>query len=75
MLITQHRNDGKQARCLSSKGIKTGAMAAYYESLATQDYYANSDDPPGRWIGKGDERMGLDGEVKEGELRAASRSV
>lgn len=59
---------------LSSKGIKAGdagAMASYYEGLAAEDYYTNGGEPPGHWIGAGAERMGLDGEVKEGELRAA----
>ncbi|MDE1545718.1 relaxase domain-containing protein [Dechloromonas agitata] len=59
---------------LSSKGIKAGdagSMAAYYEGLAKEDYYTNGGEPPGKWIGHGAERMGLDGEVKEGELRAA----
>lgn len=59
---------------LSSKGIKAGdagEMAAYYEGLAGEDYYTNGGEPPGRWIGAGAERLGLDGEVKKGELRAA----
>lgn len=59
---------------LSSKGIKAGdagSMAAYYEGLAAEDYYTNGGEPPGKWIGHGAERMGLEGEVKEGELRAA----
>lgn len=59
---------------LSSKGLKAGdagEMAAYYEGLAAEDYYTNGGEPPGRWIGQGAERMGLDGEVKQGELRAA----
>lgn len=59
---------------LSNKGIKAqdgGEMASYYEGLAAEDYYTNGGEPPGRWIGQGAERMGLDGEVKEGELRAA----
>lgn len=59
---------------LSSKGIKAGdagSMAAYYEGLAAEDYYTCGGEPPGHWIGRGAERMGLDGEVKEGELRAA----
>lgn len=60
---------------LSSKGIKAGdaaAMSSYYEGLAAKDdYYTNGGEPPGRWIGQGAERMGLDGDVREGELRAA----
>lgn len=59
---------------LSSKGIKAGdasGASAYFEGLAVEDYYTNGGEPPGRWIGQGAERLGLDGEVKEGELRAA----
>lgn len=59
---------------LSSKGIKAGdagAVADYYDRLAAEDYYTNGGEPLGKWIGRGAERMSLDGEVKEGELRAA----
>lgn len=56
---------------LSSCGIKAGGGAdKYYENLAKEDYYADGGEPPGRWVGKQAEALGLSGNVAKGELTA-----
>ncbi|GIK46148.1 MAG: hypothetical protein BroJett012_20510 [Betaproteobacteria bacterium] len=54
---------------------KAGSDAArgattYYEGLAREDYYEKGGEPPGRWIGRLAEDMGLQGNVKDGQLKA-----
>lgn len=65
---------------LSIKAIKakdTAKMASYYEGMAADshkgrdEYYEAGGEPPGYWMGRGSQRMGLEGEVQSGQLRAA----
>lgn len=54
---------------------KAGSDAArgattYYEGLAREDYYEKGGEPPGRWMGRLTEDMGLQGNVKDGQLKA-----
>lgn len=62
---------------LSSSPIKAGGagVADYYDRLAREDYYTNEHggEPPGRWIGQHAERLGLTGNVQQGELGKALR--
>ena len=51
--------------------IATKINAEYYEALAREDYYELGGEPPGRWKGRGAEALGLEGEVKPGELSKA----
>ena len=45
------------------------ASALYYESLARRDdYYSSQIEPDGYWIGSGAEKLGLRGNLREGEL-------
>lgn len=48
--------------------LSIGAMAAgqdmYYLRLATEDYYLDGGEPPGRWWGRGAEHLGLAGLVE-----------
>lgn len=52
--------------------LSIGAMAAgqesYYLTLAREDYYLEGGEPPGRWLGSGAKRLGLDGTVSRHEL-------
>lgn len=57
---------------LSVKSIGSGGGgAAYYEGLAREDYYTEGGEPPGRWVGDYAREIGLEGEVRKGELGAA----
>ena len=61
---------------MSFKSIGAGkdasASAEYYENLATEDYYNEGGEPPGKWIGEHAKALGMDGEqVAKGELAAA----
>jgi conjugative relaxase-like TrwC/TraI family protein len=56
---------------LSSKSIGSGGGAAeYYEGLASEDYYTEGGEPPGKWVGEYAREIGLVGEVQKGELAA-----
>lgn len=46
-------------------------LSKYYEQLGREDYYQNGGEPPGNWLGRGAERLGLSGQVQEGELLRA----
>jgi hypothetical protein len=57
--------------------LSIGKLAAgpeagrYYEEAVAQgreDYYAGEGEAPGRWLGGGPQRLGLAGEVNEGEV-------
>jgi Ti-type conjugative transfer relaxase TraA len=55
----------------SISASSAGAIADYYENLSGKgkdDYYENGKEAAGYWIGGGAEKLGLDGDVKEGEL-------
>lgn len=61
---------------MSFKSIGAGkdasASAEYYENLASEDYYNEGGEPPGKWIGEHAKALGMDGEqVAKGELAAA----
>jgi conjugative relaxase-like TrwC/TraI family protein len=49
----------------AAKGAST-----YYEGLAREDYYEKGGEPPGRWMGRLADDMGLQGNVKDGQLKA-----
>ena len=53
--------------------LSIGAMGAgqgnYYLDLAREDYYLEGGEPPGRWLGRGAEVLGLTGEVDKQALR------
>lgn len=53
---------------LSIGAMKSG-QANYYQKLAQEDYYLNGGEPPGKWLGKGAERLGLMGQVESEQLR------
>lgn len=54
---------------MSFKSISNSSEAAlYYESLATEDYYASGGEPAGYWLGQLQSAMHLNGEVQVGEL-------
>lgn len=40
----------------------------YYTGLAKEDYYTKGGEPPGQWLGKGAQRLGLTGNVDEQSL-------
>ncbi len=46
-------------------------LSRYYEQLGREDYYQNGGEPLGYWLGRGAERLGLAGQVQEGELLRA----
>lgn len=43
-------------------------LSRYYEQLGKEDYYTRGGEPPGYWLGNGAERLGLKGNVGEGQL-------
>jgi Ti-type conjugative transfer relaxase TraA len=44
-------------------------LSKYYETLATaDDYYEEGQEPAGKWMGNGAKSLGLEGEIREGEL-------
>jgi Ti-type conjugative transfer relaxase TraA len=60
---------------LSSSPIKAGGagISEYFDRLATEDYWVNGGEPQGRWIGQHAERLGLSGNVQQGELGKSLR--
>jgi len=52
------------------KAGAAGGVSNYYENLAREDYYENGGEPPGRWMGRLADDMGLVGNVKDGQLKA-----
>lgn len=46
------------------------ALAKYYEggTFSLDDYYEAGEEPPGRWMGSGAEKLGLSGELEQGQL-------
>jgi|GEM_PF-810090 len=54
-----------------SSGGGAGSAARYYDGLAKEDYYTHGGEPPGVWYGQHAERLGLDGQIREGELGRA----
>lgn len=43
-------------------------LSRYYEQLGKEDYYTQGGEPPGCWLGSGAERLGLSGNLGEGQL-------
>lgn len=41
----------------------SGGQGNYYLALARDDYYLKGGEPPGQWLGKGAERLGLTAQV------------
>jgi Ti-type conjugative transfer relaxase TraA len=56
---------------IKSLGAADSALAAYYESLARDDYYENGGEPPGIWHGQLAAGLALHGKVRPGQLAAA----
>ncbi|BAM89484.1 putative ATP-dependent exoDNAse (exonuclease V) subunit alpha [Bradyrhizobium oligotrophicum S58] len=59
---------------ISARGNAASA-ARYYSHLQRDDYYSRDGEPPGRWAGKGAERLSLDGLVTQTEFDAALRGI
>ena len=56
---------------LSTKSLGTAdsGIASYYEHLSADDYYASGSEPPGKWHGALSGALGLNGNVRPGQLR------
>ncbi|WP_315718274.1 MULTISPECIES: MobF family relaxase [unclassified Bradyrhizobium] len=59
---------------ISARGNAASA-SHYYGHLQRDDYYGRDGDPPGRWAGRGAERLSLDGPVTRTEFDAALRGI
>ncbi|WP_316193021.1 MobF family relaxase [Bradyrhizobium sp. SZCCHNRI1029] len=59
---------------ISARGNAASA-SRYYGHLQRDDYYSRDGEPPGRWAGKGAERLSLDGPVTQTEFDAALRGI
>ncbi|WP_316174396.1 MobF family relaxase [Bradyrhizobium sp. SZCCHNRI1073] len=59
---------------ISARGNADSA-SRYYSHLQRDDYYSRDGEPPGRWAGKGAERLSLDGPVTQTEFDAALRGI
>ncbi|WP_316185808.1 MULTISPECIES: MobF family relaxase [unclassified Bradyrhizobium] len=59
---------------ISARGNAASA-SRYYGHLQRDDYYSRDGDPPGRWAGRGAERLSLDGPVTRTEFDAALRGI
>ena len=54
-----------------SPPMKGAGKGNYYTGLAQEDYYTKGGEPLGEWYGEGAEQLGLNGKVKDIELRLA----
>ena len=59
---------------ISARGNVASALR-YYDHLQRDDYYSRDGEPPGRWAGRGAERLSLVGPVTHAEFDAALRGV
>ena len=59
---------------ISARGSAASALR-YYDHLQRDDYYSREGEPPGRWAGRGAERLSLDGPVTHAEFDAALSGV
>lgn len=59
---------------ISARGNAASA-SRYYSHLQRDDYYSRDAEPPGRWAGKGAERLSLNGPVTQTEFDAALRGI
>lgn len=57
---------------LSIGAMKNG-QEDYYQKLAAEDYYLEGGEPPGKWLGRGAESLGLDGIVRSEDLSSLFR--
>jgi conjugative relaxase-like TrwC/TraI family protein len=55
---------------ISARGNAASALR-YYDHLQRDDYYSRDGEPPGRWAGRGAERLSLVGPVTHAEFDAA----
>jgi conjugative relaxase-like TrwC/TraI family protein len=51
------------------------SASRYYSHLQRDDYYSRDGEPPGRWAGRGAERLSLNGPVTQTEFDAALRGI
>ena len=59
---------------ISARGNAASA-SRYYSHLQRDDYYSREGEPPGRWAGRGAERLSLEGPVTQSEFDAALRGI
>jgi conjugative relaxase-like TrwC/TraI family protein len=59
---------------ISARGNAASALR-YYDHLQRDDYYSREGEPPGRWAGRGAERLSLAGLVTHAEFDAALQGV
>lgn len=59
---------------ISARGGAKAALA-YYGHLRQDDYYTHTGEPPGRWAGRGAERLSLQGPVTRTEFEAALNGI
>src|SRR6266702_958083 len=59
---------------ISARGNAASALR-YYDHLQRDDYYSRDGEPPGRWAGRGAERLSLAGPVTHAEFDAALQGV
>ncbi len=64
--------DVAAAGMLSIGKLSLGQEAYYLEEVldGAEDYYLHVGEAPGRWVGSGADRLGLDGQVEADDLRA-----
>jgi conjugative relaxase-like TrwC/TraI family protein len=59
---------------ISARGNAASALR-YYDHLQRDDYYSRDGEPPGRWAGRGAERLSLAGPVTHAEFDAALQGI
>jgi conjugative relaxase-like TrwC/TraI family protein len=59
---------------ISARGSAASALR-YYDHLQRDDYYSSDGEPPGRWAGRGAERLSLVGPVTHAEFDAALQGI
>lgn len=59
---------------ISARGNAKAALA-YYAHLRQDDYYTHDGEPPGRWAGRGAERLSLQGLVTQSEFASALQGL
>jgi conjugative relaxase-like TrwC/TraI family protein len=59
---------------ISARGNAASALR-YYDHLQRDDYYSRDGEPPGRWAGRGAERLSLAGPATHAEFDAALQGI
>src|SRR5712692_2002648 len=59
---------------ISARGSAAAALG-YYDHLQRDDYYSRDGEPPGRWAGRGAERLSLVGPVTHAEFDTALQGI